>query len=79
MPVQFVTFPDGSLRRNEAAIRQAFASVGLEVCDVCAEWACETTVLASNGELYSLDTSHGGGGSFRRVPDTAERMRFARR
>lgn len=45
-------------------LKGQFRMQGLEVADVQYELTFLTWVLTTNGALYCMDTSHGGGGVF---------------
>jgi hypothetical protein len=59
-------FPN-SKNKDVPYIKEAFSEHNMEVVDV--SWECFgmwTWALLSNGELWCLDKSHGGGGYFAR-------------
>lgn len=59
-------FPN-ALSRDVLALRTAFSVNGLEIADTQHEMhGMWVWVLCTNGELWLLDKSHGGGGMFQR-------------
>jgi hypothetical protein len=58
-----IPFPNSKIR-DEAAIKDTFASKGLSVAAIQVELRMWTWVLCEDGSLWLHDMSHGGGGVF---------------
>ena len=68
MSLTFIPFPNENVRESSRIV-EAFAAHDIAVEDICRECWFLTTVLDSNGNLWSHDISHGGGGYFWRNPN----------